>query len=63
MINVEIFVIVETIIAVMFDLKNVSIPYVRMFKFVRVCSLVGRYFINVYIVKSLKLCFPLFQGQ
>ena len=29
------------------------------FKFVWVSSLVGRYFYNVYIVKSLKLCFPL----
>jgi len=30
-----------------------------MFKFVRVCSLAGRYFYNVYMVKSLKLYFPL----
>jgi len=29
-----------------------------MFKFVRVCSLVGMYFYNVYIVKRLKLCLP-----
>ena len=33
------------------------IPYFRKFKFVRVCSLVGRYLYNVYIVKCLKLCF------
>jgi len=35
-----------------------EIHYMRNFKFVRVCSHVGRYFYNVCIVKSLKLCFP-----
>ena len=33
--------------------------YFRMFRCVRVCSLVGKYYYNVYIVKCLKLCFPL----
>ena len=40
------------------NMSGISIPYFRIIKFVRVCSLVGRYFYNVYIVKSLKLCFP-----
>jgi len=35
------------------------IPYFQRFKFVGVSSLVGRYFYNECIVKSLKLCFPL----
>ena len=34
------------------------IPYFRNFKFVRVSSLVGRYFYNVCIVKKIKLYFP-----
>jgi len=32
--------------------------YLFNFKFVRVIYLVGRYFYNMYIVNSLKLCFP-----
>ena len=35
------------------------IPYFWKFKLVRVSSLVGRYFYSVFMVKSLKLCFPL----
>jgi len=37
----------------------VGIPSLRNFKFVRVCSLVGRYFYNMYIVTKMKLCLPL----
>jgi len=45
---------------VIYGFKVVTfIPYFLVFKFVRVCSLIGRYSINVYIVESLKLCFPL----
>ena len=33
------------------------IPYFRKFKFVRVCSLVGRYFDNMYIVKQFDFVF------
>jgi len=33
-------------------------PILDIFKFVRVTSLVDRYFYNMYIVKSKKLCFP-----
>jgi len=33
------------------------IPYFRNVKFVRVCSLVGRYFYNMYIVKKFKIVF------
>ena len=33
------------------------IPYFPKFKFVRVCSLVGRYICNVYVEQRLKLCF------
>ena len=38
-----------------FELEEVrasTIPYFRNFKFVRVCSLVGRYFYNMFIVKK-----------
>jgi len=35
------------------------IPFFQSFKFVRVCSLVGRYIHNVYIVKTLKIVFSL----
>ena len=35
------------------------IPYFRNYKFVRVSSLVGRHFYTMYLIKSLKLCFPL----
>ena len=36
--------------------KNVSsIPYFQNFEFVRVCSLVGRYFSNMYIVKKFEI--------
>ena len=35
-----------------------GISHFRIFKLVRVCSLVGRYFYNVYRVNRLKLCFP-----
>jgi len=33
-----------------------TVPYFRNFMFVRVCSLFGGYFYNMYIVKSWKLC-------
>ena len=33
------------------------IPSSRNFKFVRVCSLVGRYFYNMYILKKLEIVF------
>ena len=32
-----------------------TIPYFRKFKFERVCSRVGRYFYNMYLVKSLNV--------
>jgi len=35
------------------------IPYFRHFKFVRVSSLVGRYFYNVLIVNMFEIVFPL----
>ena len=33
------------------------IPYFRKFKFVRVCSLVGRYFYNIYLVNKFQILF------
>jgi len=36
-----------------------QIPYFRNFKFVGVCTPVGTYFYKMYIVKKMKLRFPL----
>ena len=36
-----------------------TIPYLPNFKFVRVCSLVGKYFYNMYYKEKKKLCLPL----
>ena len=40
-------------------LSETTIPYFRNFKFVRVCSLVGRYFYNEYTVKKFEIVFSL----
>ena len=40
-----------------------GIPYFQRFKFVRVCSLVGRYFYNMYIVKQVWNCVFLFMSR